>query len=84
MNTNETQFPTSNVKIIKNATHAYDEYGYEPEEYEDKKGVKLDVMGQSDVTRQNLAASEDRHLATRNRKAKEAGKTPVVKIRSNK
>jgi hypothetical protein len=83
MNTNESQFPKSHVKVIKDAAHAYDEYGYEPEEYADKKGVKLDVMGQSDSNRKGLAAREDSSLAVRNRKAKEAGKTPVIKIRTN-
>jgi hypothetical protein len=84
MNPTQPQFPTSNVKVIKNAAHAYDEYGYEPEEYEDTKGVKLDYMGQSDVTRQNLAADDDMHLAIRNRKAKEAGKTPTLKFDDTK
>jgi len=84
MNPTQPQFPTSNVKVIKNAAHAYDEYGYEPEEYADKKGVKLDVMGQSDVTRKNLAASDDMHLAIRNRKDKEAGRTPTLKFDDTK
>ena len=82
MNTNESQFPKSHVKVIKDAAHADEEYGYGPEEYEDKKGVKLDVMGKSDLNRKTDAHNDDRFLAVRNRKAKEAGKTPIVKINS--
>ena len=79
MHTNESQFPTSNVKVV---TDPHEQYGYGPEEYEDVKGEKLDVKGNTDFRRASEARSNDRFLAIRNKKAKEAGKTPVVKINS--
>ena len=80
MKTNESQFPTSNVKVV---IDPHEQYGYGPEEYKDVMGEKLDVMGNTDSRRAKEARSDDRFLAIRNRKAKEAGKTPVVKIRTN-
>lgn len=81
MNPSQPQFPTSNVKVV---TDPHEQYGYGPEEYEDKKGVKLDVMGRSDLNRGALAREEDRHLATRNRKAKARGETPTLKFDDTK
>jgi hypothetical protein len=80
MNTNESQFPTSNVKVV---TDPDEQYGYGPEEYKDVMGEKLDVTGNTDSSRAKAARSNDHFLAIRNRKDKEAGNTPVVKIRTN-